>query len=235
MNRLVAAASELLAEAVQIRCGAACDDVRELNERLAGAVMRFETRARDGGAQDVELMAGRYVLCCMLDETVLATPWPGRREWLQCGLLRRFYTHDFGGEKFFQLLGQLSRDPARHLSLLELMYLCLSLGFAGKYRAMERGALQLEQVREALYRQVRHVRGDPPPACAPVCVPMPQRRGWQRWWPVAVAAAGVLAGLLLMYSGFAWVLGQQRDTLLHAYQSSAPGLPRTPPDAKSPL
>jgi type VI secretion system protein ImpK len=38
----------------------------------------------------------------------------------------------WGGEKFFELLDRTSQDPARHIDLLELQYLCLALGFAGK-------------------------------------------------------------------------------------------------------
>ena len=47
------------------------------------------------------------------------------------------------------------------------MYLCLSLGFEGKYRVQARGMLELEGIRDALYRQIRQLRGDVPRELSP--------------------------------------------------------------------
>ncbi len=167
LNSLVAPASALLSEVVQLKRSTAQESLRALNERLSSAVRSFETRARHDGAQSSEVMAARYVLCSVIDEAVVTTSWGSQSDWSKMSLLSSFHNETFGGEKFFQLLERMSRDPIKHLAMLELMYLCLSLGFEGKYRVMERGLLQLEQVRDALYRQIRHVRGDSRPACAP--------------------------------------------------------------------
>ncbi|MBT2372289.1 type IVB secretion system protein IcmH/DotU [Pseudomonas fluorescens] len=106
--------------------------------------------------------------------------------------------------------------------MLELMYLCLSLGFEGKYRVVERGVLQLEGIRDALYRQIRHVRGD-----APRDTPTEPPRGQQHRRLVRIVSVTwvtvfVTACLLMMYSGFAWVLGEQRERVLQPYQERAP-------------
>ena len=37
-----------------------------------------------------------------------------------------------GGERFFDILRNVEQDPVRFAAVLELMYLCLSLGFEGK-------------------------------------------------------------------------------------------------------
>jgi len=36
-----------------------------------------------------------------------------------------------------------------------LMYICLSLGFEGKYRIQNRGKMELDSIRESLYRQMK--------------------------------------------------------------------------------
>ena len=149
------------------------------------------------------------------------TPWGSRSDWSKASLLSRFHNETFGGEKFFQLLERLSRDPIKHVAMLELMYLCLSMGFEGKYRVMERGGVQLETVRDALYRQIRHVRGNhhsvtTPPAI--VAGSHPRLRMVCTTW---VSVLG-LAALLAMYSGFTWVLGNERMAALQPFQSLTP-------------
>ncbi|MEQ4537544.1 MAG: type IVB secretion system protein IcmH/DotU, partial [Billgrantia sp.] len=170
-----------------------------------------------------QVMAARYVLCTVVDEAVVTTPWGNESQWSQMSLLSSFHNETFGGEKFFQLLERLSRNPVKHLPMLELMYLCLSLGFEGKYRVLQRGMLELEAVRDSLYRQIRQLRGDVPREVSPHWQGLKDtRRRLVRivpWWLVALFT---LMCLVMMYAGFAWVLGEQRDTVLKPYQQLDP-------------
>jgi len=45
-----------------------------------------------------------YVLCSLLDETVLGTPWGSESVWAGQGLLIGFHNEAWGGEKFFLAL-----------------------------------------------------------------------------------------------------------------------------------
>ena len=108
--------------------------------------------------------------------------------------------------------------------MLELMYLCLSLGFKGKY-AMDTtgGSVELEEIRDDLYRHIRQLRGDTPHELSP------QWQGLLRehrthtrlvpWWLVALFTVISLATL---YAGFAWVLKEQRGAVLEPFQLPAP-------------
>ncbi|MBX8556890.1 type IVB secretion system protein IcmH/DotU [Pseudomonas cichorii] len=219
INPLVAAASDLLAQVVELAGSASAEagELHALNRRLVRYIKLFEARARQDGIENDQLLAARYVLCTVLDETVLTTPWGG--EWSTMSLLSHFHQETFGGEKFFQLLERLSSNPARHLPMLELMYLCLSLGFEGKYRVMKRGHIELEGIRDGLYRQIRQLRGD---VCAELS---PHWHGLQTqqgstvrtapWWLIGLFT---FVSLAAMYSGFAWVLAEQRETVLKPYR-----------------
>jgi len=103
--------------------------------------------------------------------------------------------------------------------MLELMYLCMSLGFEGKYRVLPRGMLELEAVRDSLYRQIRQLRGDVPRELSPHWEGLrdPRRRLVRivPWWMVALSTLSCLG---MLYAGFAWVLGEQRDMVLQPYQ-----------------
>jgi len=223
LNPLVAAASTLLSEVVRLKHSFEGEDLHALNQRLSGELKLFEHRALHDGAESSQVMAARYVLCTVIDEAVVTTPWGNESEWSQMSLLSSFHNETFGGEKFFQLLERLSRNPVKHLPMLELMYLCLSLGFEGKYRVMPRGMLELEAVRDSLYRQIRQLRGDVPREVSPHWQGLRDtRRRLVRivpWWMVALFT---LICLGMLYTGFAWVLGEQRDAVLQPYQSADP-------------
>lgn len=219
INPLVAAAGDLLAQVVSVAGMGGVGDVKVLNEHLSEKIRTFEASAQHQGVSSEQMTAARYVLCTVLDETVLNTSWGGTSEWSRLSLLSRYHKETFGGEKFFQLLERLSANPGRHLWMLELMYLCLALGFEGKYRAARRGGGELDEIREALFRLIRHQRGDVPRQLSPQWkgADRPQRRvgrmapGWQ----LALMTCLCLAAL---YSGFAWVLGEQRETVLQPYR-----------------
>ncbi|MGR3889892.1 type IVB secretion system protein IcmH/DotU [Pseudomonas sp. 1152_12] len=228
LNPLVAAASALLSQVVQLKGCSGRESLSSVNERLSSAVTQFETHALQGGVESSQVISARYVLCSVVDEAVVTTSWGNRSDWSKMSLLSRFHNETFGGEKVFQLLERLSRDPVKHLVVLELIYLCLSIGFEGKYRIMERGAPQLELVRDALYRQVRQVRGEPPPGLVPPAPAGPARRTRLRVISATWVAVFTLACVLAMYAGFAWRLGSDAVSTLQPLQFSASKLTQTP-------
>jgi type VI secretion system protein ImpK len=232
LNSLVAAACELLSEVVHLKHSKTREDLHPLNERLTGGLKLFEVRALHNGAESSQVMAARYVLCSVIDEAVVTTPWGNESEWAQMSLLSSFHNETFGGEKFFQLLDRLSKNPAKHLPMLELMYLCLALGFEGKYRVQARGVLELEGIRDALYRQIRQLRGDVPRELSPHWEGLnDQRRHLVCIVPAWMVVVFTMVFLGLMYSGFAWVLSEQRDTVLQPYQPIDPpaAMPQSQP------
>ena len=223
LNALVAAASDLLSEVVRLKHADTREDLETLNARLALSLHSFEPRALHNGADSSQIMGARYVLCTVLDEAVVTTPWGNESEWSQMSLLSSFHNETFGGEKFFRLLDGLIKNPVKNLPMLELMYLCLSLGFEGKYRVTNRGMLELEGIRDALYRQIRQLRGDVPRELSPRWEGLRDKRhGLIRIVPLWMVALFMAICLVVMYSGFSWVLGEQRKAVLHPYQQTDP-------------
>jgi type VI secretion system protein ImpK len=223
LNPLVAGASELLSEVVRLKHSETREDLIELKKNLTSELHLFDARAANDGVESSQVMGARYVLCTVLDEAVVTTPWGNESEWSRMSLLSSFHNETSGGEKFFNLLDRLSKEPIRNLPILELMYLCLALGFEGKYRVQARGMLELESTRDALYRQIRQLRGDVPRELSPQWEGLnEQRRNLVRIVPAWMVVLFTLVCLVVMYSGFAWVLSEQRDTVLQPYQSIDP-------------
>jgi len=129
-NPLVRAANPLLLLALQLRHSVAPPvDIGRLREQAVAQVHSFERYAQGAGLNTQTIMAARYVLCTMLDESVNNAPWGDQSGWAQKTLLVTFHGETYGGAKFFQILERLSADFSRHLDLIELMYICLARGF----------------------------------------------------------------------------------------------------------
>lgn len=105
------------------------------------------------------------------------------------------------------------------------MYLCLALGFEGRYRVRNAGHVELEEVRDALYRQIRQLRGEASGGLTPAWPGVPDsHQATLRivpWWMVLLFT---LAGLAMLYGGFAWVLDEQRQSVLQPWQVAVPSL-----------
>lgn len=100
----------------------------------------------------------RYVLCAALDEIILNTPWG--RGWIDYSLLTAFNQDTQHQDKFFSILERIIKDPEIYIDLMELMYLCLSMGYKGHYRTTEHDQHHLEQITNHLYKHIRAYRGN---------------------------------------------------------------------------
>jgi type VI secretion system protein ImpK len=158
VNPLVRAANPLLALVVPLRMSPQPPDLAQLRERLALAIRTFESEARAAGIDSEAIAAARYALCTLLDETIAGTAW-GSGVWGTRSLLVAFHNEASGGEKVFLILQRLSQNAGANIDLLELIYLCLSLGLEGRYRLIERGHEQLATLRERLLQLIRQQRG----------------------------------------------------------------------------
>lgn len=160
INRIVAAANPILCAIPPLREMLVHPDPVGLRESLLQQLSNFVENARKAGVAPEDIMAARYVLCTFADESIAATPWGGTAEWLRNSLLVLLHRETGGGEKSFQLLNKLGDDPARNIDLLEFFYVCLALGFQGRYRVIEGGRAQLDALRERVAEIIKKQRGE---------------------------------------------------------------------------
>src|SRR5688572_7854873 len=205
LNPLVQAASPLLLLAGQLRGTISSPDLAGLRRHTLDEIRRFEEKAKASGVANESVLAARYALCAALDEAVLSTPWGAQGEWAQQPLLVALHREAWGGEKFFEMLERISQDPNRHIDLMELQYLCIAFGFAGKYAAAQQGRRQvsdgghsrLADVHQDLYRKIRSYRGTVPTELALRWQGVEDRRNrlvrYVPWWVVGAAALSILA------------------------------------------
>lgn len=160
LNPLESAAGPLLALLTRLRNTIAHPAPASLRAQLLAYLRQFEERAEAAGVARNEVLLGRYVLCTALDEAVMSTPWGSTSEWGKQSLLITVHNEAWGGEKVFQLLDHCLQSPRERLYLLELLYLCMCLGFEGRYRVMNNGRSELEALRERTSAAIRSARGE---------------------------------------------------------------------------
>jgi len=233
LSPLLAAATPLLGTAVQLRGMARCDDPIALRDAIARMVRQFEQHARAARLTEPQLVAARYMLCTFLDESAANTPW-GSGVWSKQSLLAMFHNETWGGEKVFRLAAKLAESPKEHLSLLELFYAILSLGFEGRFRVMDNGGTQLAQVRERLFGIISQQRGAVEAELSPhwqgVATTRQHFSDLLPTWVVGAAAALLLA---VVYFALSQWLGSHTMPVFDRIVSVRVPDPPPPPPAKT--
>ncbi len=222
-NPLVGAATALLGLAMRLKNSGQLQDVDGLRRRVIEEVKAFERRANETGLSPQSVRAGRYALCATLDDLVLNTPWGASSAWGQQSMVALFHNETSGGERFFDLLEKLERDPGRYAEVLELMYLCLSLGFEGKYRVMSRGSIRHGEVREGLFRLIRSRRGEFERELSPHWRGVDAgHKPLSSYVPLWVIAVGTAALVTVMFVLFSYSLNNDSDVVAIELQQLPP-------------
>jgi type VI secretion system protein ImpK len=243
INPLLIAAGPLLSLVPQLRATTSHTDRPGLQRQLLGLIAEFEERARASGVSRPQVTAARYLLCTFIDEVIAATPWgahppPGVR-----GLLQEFHEDESGADKAFELLEHLGADVQANAPLLELFYVCITLGFEGRYAQQPNGRAELDALAARLLEKVRPAQpmvasartlslrwaGEPRRGPTLTLVPL-----WLAW---VVGAALIVGALMWMSSRLsreaAPLLQQLHD--VHTSLAATPGPAAAPKPRVAPL
>jgi len=132
-------------------------DPNAFQRRMDDLLLEVEREAVKAGYRKEDIEEANYAVVAFLDETVLTSNDPAREHWSSWQARR--YTGAIAGEGFFEHLKVLRgrRESPQLADLLEVYYLCLLLGYQGRY-AMDRGA-ELQFLIDDLGMQIERVRG----------------------------------------------------------------------------
>lgn len=196
--------------------------VDALRDQLAGEIRSFGERLPSQNISQEQIKIASYFLCALIDETVLNTPWGNQSSWGQQGLVVQFHGEAKGGERFFELIEKLRQLPSQNLNLIELAYICLSLGFEGKYRLLESGLRDLDQLRQELYLLIQRTKGHSEASLSAHWQGLRDRRApIVNQFPLWVSS--LIAGALLMviYTGFAYAVNRSSNAVYQKLAQTA--------------
>lgn len=241
INPLCAVAAPLLALAVRMRDSTQPANLDHARDQAIAEVRSFETTALARGIAPDRIRLARYLVCATVDDLIMATEWGAQTQWASKGLVSTVEQETWGGERFFAMVEQALGDPVGSVEVLELAYVCLAIGFAGRYRVMPRGGAELSGLRDRIYRTIRRVRGEPERDLAPMWrglnVPYAPPRAPFPVWTASAACLVMLAGI---YAFFSFDLGSRADRLAARLQDLFPSGPvqivrPAPPPAPAPV
>lgn len=157
-NLLVDAATPLLGLVLRLRQLSHCDNISTIYQRVVDDIKAIETELNNAGLEPSVIVSYRYVLCSFMDESVMGTAWGADSVWAEHSLLTRFHNETWGGEKVYTILNRLISEPERYRDLLSFIYVCLSLGFEGRYRVMASGRDEHSKIIRHLYETLDGLR-----------------------------------------------------------------------------
>ncbi|HEX8558017.1 MAG TPA: type IVB secretion system protein IcmH/DotU [Pyrinomonadaceae bacterium] len=196
-NDLISLAAPVLEVVLRVRADldTPSDDLRH---KIVALLKEMEQRGATLRYRPEQIQAVKFALAAFVDETALAATFPLRDQWEKYPLQLEYFGEHRAGLKFFDRLDELLRQPEQNAEAVEVYYLCLLLGFEGRYKMFYQEQLRgvIDRTAEALRKVGRleagglspHWRQDDQP-------PPPAEPGLPRW---AVLGGGALLALLLL-------------------------------------
>jgi type VI secretion system protein ImpK len=181
-----------------------------LRSTLNEALVKFELRCQQQGMLKPLVKSAKYILCAFIDETILTSEATKEGGWSRHSLLSHFFNETWGGETFFKIRQFCIENLNDYIQLLEMVYVCICLGFRGKYAAQQEGDLQLERIQRETYQVIREYRGD--------IENLPLSPSWQsdytgkktlrQYQSIWIALGLSLAVLVVTYAGLSYFLSK---------------------------
>ena len=134
-------------------------ELHKLQAELMHEINAFEENIKGHGYNTEYVVVCRYVLCATIDDIISHTAWGDQGQWEPHSMLAAFNQDTQHADKFFTILDRAIKEPTHYIDLMELMYICLSLGYKGPYRVTEQSQFELEQITNTLYKHIRVYRG----------------------------------------------------------------------------
>jgi type VI secretion system protein ImpK len=166
---------------------------------------------------DIDISEAKYAFCAAVDEAILYSEFPTKDEWLLSPLQLTLFGDQLAGNNFFVRLDELrSSGPAR-IQSIEVFYMCLLLGFKGKYIFEGKDKHQYYILK--LGQEIARMRGRRP-GFAPHA-PIPDRvvHALKNDLPIwAIGTALIFLGVMA-FLGISFLLGGDTTALLADYQN----------------
>lgn len=186
--------SDLFSLIVYLRESRTFEPLDALHDRIVSLFNTMDRKAREARIADSDIQDAKYALVAFIDETV---GWESRFE-------LEFFDSNVAGEEFFNKLEREKEAEARD-EVLEVYYLCLMLGFEGRYiRAPEKLQAYIKDCQKKL--SAEGLQKLSPNGGIPQEPTKRRRRGIPRWVPL------VFTGVCLVTSGLVFILLNNRIT-----------------------
>ena len=214
-NGLVDLCGDVVRLALNLPKEAAGLDAGALGERFDAAFRDFEDRAHRADIPLAMVQLAKYALVALVDQQVLSSDLPVKDAWLEQPLQMRYFDQSTAGEDFYNKLDELRQGNEKgRIEALEVFYLCLALGFTGKF-SEGRGLEQRKILMDRLVREILDARPGSIGALSPHGLEsptvVPAAGNWLHRLPLWLPPAAAVTLLLVTWLVASLILGSAAD------------------------
>lgn len=126
----------------------------ELRPKIASLLDDFEKRAERYRFSNKIIQVAKFALASFVDETVLTNNFHLKEEWEKYPLQLEYFGEQLAGNKFFEKLAAMLKQIEITADAVEIYYVCMLLGFKGRYAVYEQDKLLsiMQQTANALVK-----------------------------------------------------------------------------------
>jgi len=200
-NDLVRFAGPIFDMILRIKAGVV-QPSNDLRPKCAKLLDEFEKRAERYRFNHKVVRVSKFALASFVDETILTDDFPLKDEWEKYPLQLEYFGEQLAGNKFFDKLQAMIKQMKVTADAVEIYYVCMLLGFKGKYAVYEQEKLLgvMQKTAKALVKVGKIVPTELSPNWLANDQPdPPKKRGMPGWAKISAFAGLGLA--VLTYLG----------------------------------
>ena len=198
-NDLVAFAGPIFDLILRLKAGIVAPS-NDLRPKIASMLMDFEKRAERYRFSHKIIQVSKFALASFVDETVLTNNFHLKEEWEKYPLQLEYFGEQLAGNKFFEKLDVMTRQIEATQDAVEIYYICMLIGFKGRYGVYEKEKLLqiMQETANALVKvgKIRPTELSPHWLADDQPKP-PEKRGMPIW--AKVSAFGGLGLAVIIY------------------------------------
>lgn len=122
--------NDILVVASEFKHASNLGDPETLRRRMARYFSELDRQARETNIDSEDVRDARFALAALLDEMIIAS---GLQSWQANPLAVEYFNTWVAGDEFFKKIEELRSRAHTKAGVLEVYYLCLALGFKGRY------------------------------------------------------------------------------------------------------
>lgn len=226
-------------------------DLNAAHARFLVLLRSYEANLIKDGSTEIRARILLYALCATVDDIVLQFKNSLGTIWTNKSMISLFFNETWGGERFFVFLSQMMKAGASHTKELEVYYLCLELGFEGRYR-LDPNDREIRRVKDEVYQFLRTYWGGLPSDLSPSWrgERAPARRAKRdlRHWVALIFVVLAIATIFIILSNYLTQKRREAEFALNALKEFSPPpvtqqearpvqqnpVPATPPPQREP-
>jgi type VI secretion system protein ImpK len=152
-NDLIALAGPVFDLILRLKAGIVAPS-NDLRPKIASLLEDFERRAERYRISSKITQVAKFALASFVDETVLSNNFNLKNEWEKNPLQLEYFGEQLAGNKFFEKLAAMLKQVDVTADAVEIYYVCMLLGFKGRYAVYEKERLLtiMQETANALVR-----------------------------------------------------------------------------------